>query len=229
MNNGDKRFKESGGNNSSYFNWKHNSNGNNFSSLSSSQSRSLNDSNYSSWSYKKTNKNGIRYSAGILPYSFDQNGKLFFLLGKDNDNDWSDFGGRCEFKDRNDPINTATREFYEESLGAILNIQETTALINENNKIISKTLNGSPYYMYPIYIDYLNYNDVFQKMISFLRYQFDNSMTSKLIEKISIRWVSVDTLLNSIENKNPTSPISLRGVFYRTISQFKEKLIFLQR
>ena len=218
-----KNNNESINNNGSYFNWKHNSNNNSF------NNRSL-ESNYSSWSYKKTNKNGaIRYSAGILPYSFDSNGKLFFLLGKDNDNDWSDFGGRCEFKDRNDPINTATREFYEESLGAILNIQETTLLINENNKIISKTLNGSTYYMYPIYIDFLNYNEVFQKVMSFLRYQFDNSITSKLIEKVCIRWVSVDTLLNSIENKNPTLPISLRGVFYRTICQFKEKLVFLQR
>ena len=70
---------------------------------------------YTSWTYKKSNKNTIRYSAGILPYTFDQNGKLLFLLGKDNDGDWSDFGGRCEFKDRNEPKNTATREFYEET------------------------------------------------------------------------------------------------------------------
>ena len=210
----------------------HNKNHNdsfNFASQNSNFGSSNQNNSYSSWSYNKINKNGIRYSAGILPYSFDQNGKLFFLLGKDNDNDWSDFGGRCEFKDRNDPINTATREFYEESLGAILNIQETTAIINDNTKIISKTLNGSPYYMYPIYIDFLNYNEIFLKMMSFLRYQFDNSTTSRLIEKIAIRWVSVDTLLNNIENKNPSSPISLRGVFYRTICQFKEKLIYLQR
>jgi hypothetical protein len=186
-------------------------------------------SNYSSWSYKKTNKNGIRYSAGILPYSFDPNGKLFFLLGKDNDNDWSDFGGRCEFKDHSDPINTATREFYEESLGAILNVQETKILINENNKITSKTLNGSPYYMYPIYIDFINHSECFLKISNFLKYQFDNTVNSKIIEKTAVRWVSVDTLLNSIENKNSTVPISLRGVFYRTICQFKENLIYLQK
>ena len=201
-----------------YFNWKHNGNSNNFQ-----------NANFSSWTYKKSNKNFIRYSAGILPYSFDQNGKLFFLLGKDNDNDWSDFGGRCEFKDHNDPINTASREFFEESLGAILNITDCVTLINDNTKIISKTLNGSPYYMYPIYIEFLNYSDTFLKISGFLKYQFDNSVTSKLIEKVAIRWVSIDTLLNNIENKNPSSPISLRGVFYRTICQFKEKLIYLQR
>jgi len=201
--------------NNNYFNWK--------------QTGSFSNSNFSSWTYKKTNKNFIRYSAGILPYSFDQNGQLFFLLGKDNENDWSDFGGRCEYKDQNEPINTATREFFEESLGAVLSIQECITIINENNKIVSKTLNGSPYYMYPIYIEYINYSDTFQKTKEYLKYQFDNSITSKLIEKTAIRWVSMDTLMNNIENKNPSSPISLRGVFYRTICQFKEKLIFLKR
>jgi len=224
-------------NQNSYFNWKHNKNfgsqNTNFGSQNNVGSQNTNfgsqNTNYSSWSYKKTNRNGIRYSAGILPYSFDQSGKLFFLLGKDNENDWSDFGGKCEFKDRNDPINTATREFYEESLGAILSVQECTSLINEDNKIISNTLNGSPYYMYPIYIDFVNYSDIFVKTSNYLKYQFDNTVTSKLIEKTAIRWVSVDTLLNSIENKNPSTPISLRGVFYRTISKFKENLIYLQR
>jgi hypothetical protein len=201
----------------SYFNWKSHNNKNQY------------DVNYSSWTYKKTNKNFIKYSAGILPYTFDQSGKLLFLLGKDNDNDWSDFGGRCEFKDRNDPINTATREFYEESLGSILNVQETNALINDSTKIVSKTLNGSPYYMYPIYIEYLNYSDTFTKISQFLKYQFDSSVTVKLIEKVAIRWVSIDTLLNCIENKDSSTPISLRGVFYRTICQFKEKLIYLQK
>ena len=69
-----------------------------------------------SWNYKKIHRGSIRYSAGILPYTFDQDGKCFFLLGKDNDNDWSDFGGRCEYTDKNNEINTACREFYEESI-----------------------------------------------------------------------------------------------------------------
>jgi len=195
------------------FNWKHNGS---------------NNYNYSSWSYKKMNKCTTRYSAGILPYSFDQTGKLVFLLGKDNEGDWSDFGGRCEFKDRNDPINTASREFYEETLGAVLNIQECTDKMTDQKKIISKTLNGSPYYMYLIYIDNLNYSDSFNKTSQFLKYQFDTRITSKIIEKVAMRWVSIDTLLNCIENKNYSTPISLRGVFYKTITDFKEQLVQLQ-
>ena len=184
---------------------------------------------YTSWTYKKSNKNTIRYSAGILPYTFDQNGKLHFLLGKDNDGDWSDFGGRCEFKDHNEPLNTASREFYEETLGAVINIQECLPLMNTNQKIISKTLNGSPYYMYLIYIDFINYSDSFNKISNFLKFQFDVRQISRIVEKVAIRWVSMDTLLNCIENYVSNSPIPLRGVFYKTISEFKEKLIYLQR
>lgn len=187
---------------------------------------------YNSWTYKKINKNTVRYSAGILPYTFDTHGKLMFLLGKDNDNDWSDFGGRCEFKDRNDPIHTASREFYEESLGSILHVQELSdKLTNCSNdcKIISKTLNGSPYYMYMIYIDYINYSDTFNKTSNFLKYQFDQHVISKIIEKVSIKWIYLDTLLNCIENNDSSTPIALRGVFFKTISEFKENLIKLQK
>jgi len=180
------------------------------------------ESKYTPWNYKKIYK-GSRYSAGILPYTFDQNGKCLFLLGKDNDNDWSDFGGRCEFKDHGDEKNTAIREFYEETLGAVINVQEALDKINNGSTkvVVSKTLNGSPYYMYLVYIDYLNYTDIFNKMITFLRYQ-----NYKMIEKTSIRWVSIDTILYCIENKL-NKPINLRGVFYNTICNCKEQLQLL--
>ena len=188
-----------------------------------------NSNSYTTWNYKKINKNSTRYSAGILPYTFDQTGKCIFLLGKDNDNDWSDFGGRCEFKDRCEPINTAMREFYEETLGAVLNIQECTDKLTSESavKIISKTLNGSPYYMYLMYIDYSNYSDTFNKTANFLRYQFDKQEMNKLIEKNTIRWVSMDTLLVCIENNQRNFPISLRGVFYTTLLNSRDQLQFL--
>jgi len=184
---------------------------------------------YTNWNYKKIHKG--RYSAGVLPYTFDQSGKCFFLLGKDNDNDWSDFGGRCEFKDHNDEKNTASREFFEETLGSVMSIQECLEKLNANPiKIISKTLNGSPYYMYLIYIDYYNYSDTFTKTSNFIKHHYSQDARSinKIIEKVNIRWVSMDTILNSIENKNFVRPIALRGVFYKTMLHSKEQLMFLQ-
>ena len=186
--------------------------------------------NYNSWSYKKINKNFNRYSAGILPYSFDQSGKLIFLLGKDNEGDWSDFGGRCEFKDSNEPGNTACREFYEETLGAVIDITDCREKIINGDpiKIISKTLNGSPYYMYLLYVDFSNYSETFNKTSNFLKYQFQSNYLNKIIEKTSIRWVTIDTLLNCIDNTQET-PLSLRGVFKNTIQNCKEQIISLNK
>ena len=181
---------------------------------------------YTTWNYKKANK--LRYSAGILPYTFDQSGKCFFLLGKDNENDWSDFGGRCEFRDRQEPLNTATREFYEETLGSVMTVPECMEKLQNNPvQIVSKTLNGSPYYMYLMYIDNYNYLESFNKTAHFLRYQFDKQDVSRLIEKNTIRWVSMDTLLLCIENNQKSSPISLRGVFYNTLLHSRDQLQFL--
>ena len=181
------------------------------------------------WNYtKKIQKNVIRYSAGILPYSFDQNGKCLFLLGKDNDNDWSDFGGRCEYRDKHEPLNTATREFYEETLGAVQSIPECMEKLTINPvRIVSKTLNGSPYYMYLMYVDFFNYSEIFNKTAQFLRYQFDKQEMNKFIEKNTIRWVSMDTLLLCVENNHRNAPISLRGVFYTTLVNSKDQFQFL--
>ena len=129
--------------------------------------------NYSTWNYRKINRNNFnRYSAGILPYTFDQQGKCLFLLGKDNEGELSEFGGRCEFKDKNDEKNTASREFYEETLGAVINITECLEKLGGSTKIISKTLNGSPYYMFLLYVDYFNYSDSFNKTSNFLKYHY---------------------------------------------------------
>ena len=87
------------------------------------------------WNYKKIGKAySVKYSAGILPYTFDKKGKCHFLLGKDLEGDWSDFGGRCEFADKNEPTNTAAREFYEETLGSVMTVPEVLEKIT--NRII---------------------------------------------------------------------------------------------
>jgi hypothetical protein len=184
------------------------------------------------WNYKKPSR--TRYSAGVLPYSFDQNGKCMFLLGKDNENDWSDFGGRCEFKDYNDPISTASREFYEETLGSVMSISEISLKINQPNcvKVISKTLNQSPYYMYLVYIDYLNYTETFNKTLNFVKYHYsqEKKMTAKIIEKNGIRWVNMDTLLHCMENEigsQLTQILPLRPIFLKTLINCKEELMFL--
>lgn len=192
-----------------------------------------NNSEYRPWKHKKINYN--KYSAGILPYSYDNAGNCFLLLGKDYSGDWSDFGGRSEFIDKNNEQFTASREFYEETLGCINSIQETIDKIQIGNpiRIVSKTLNGSPYYMYLMYIDYSNYMETFNKTSNFIKYiKFNNkNISHKLIEKVSIRWVSIDTILSCIEcnGTDIEPPIRLRSVFLKSILLAKNELIFISK
>ena len=75
------------------------------------------------------------YSAGILPYT-NYKGSIYFLLGRDSDNKWSDFGGRVEPKDRGDYESTAAREFFEETLGSVYDYDYARKLIKKCPKII---------------------------------------------------------------------------------------------
>lgn len=185
---------------------------------------------YSNWNNKKNYKYSCnRYSAGILPYTYDLSGNCLFLLGKDQDGLWSDFGGRSETKDNDDIHLTASREFYEETLGSVLSISECmNKLKSKENKITSKTLNGSPYYMFIIYIDYDdNYIESFHKTCNFMKYNFnhENYQINKFIEKNTIRWVNINTLLNCINSQN-NSIFPLRNVFLKTLEYCKDQLIY---
>jgi hypothetical protein len=222
------------GNNNSNNNNSNNSNNNNNNFSNSNCNKKEKD--YTTWNYRKINRSSLnKYSAGILPYTFDINGNCLVLLGKDNEGDWSDFGGRSEFKDRNDEKNTASREFYEETLGSILSINDCIAKIENSKKIVSKTLNGSPYYMFLIKIDYLNYTDTFNKTANFIKYHYSQNNHlehnfNKIFEKNTIRWVNINTLINCIENKIFSSPLlPLRGVFYKTIQSCITDLVELRK
>lgn len=56
----------------------------------------------------------ISPNAGILPYFYDCQGNAYFLLGKEHDGTWADFGGFAEKSDGDTRI-TAAREFSEET------------------------------------------------------------------------------------------------------------------
>ena len=63
-----------------------------------------------------------RYSASILPYTIDRDGRWLLLLGQErHDGTWCGFGGRMEPRDLGDPWRTALREFHEETLGVMMN------------------------------------------------------------------------------------------------------------
>ena len=159
--------------------------------------------------------NNIIYAAGVLFYSNSIDGTPYFLLGKDFENRWSNFGGRCELSDKFDSEITAAREAWEETLGAVYDYE--TLKNNIKNKsikcITSRTPSGNPYYMFILKIPFSNaYRDRF----SFTKKFISNiSIDKKFLEINDIKWVSIDTIKYSIENKK--SFIKLRSVFEQTI------------
>tara|TARA_E500000178_G_scaffold298057_1_gene305046 strand:+ start:1739 stop:2257 length:519 start_codon:yes stop_codon:yes gene_type:complete len=163
------------------------------------------------------------YSAGILPYSIYK-GNIYFLLGRDNDNKWSDFGGRVEPKDKGEYEITAIREFYEESLGSIYDYDYVKKMIKKCNKIISKTNYGYPYHMYLLKIQY---NELIRTKFLSTKNFISNTITSidkKYIEKNDIRWVSYETIEHSLDSK---PLISLRTVFLHTYKNFQKDIFLL--
>ena len=160
------------------------------------------------------------YSAGVLPYT-EYKGSIYFLLGRDTDNKWSDFGGRVEPKDRSDYETTASREFFEETLGSVYDYEFTKKIIKKCSKIVSKTSSGHPYYMYLLK---LSYNELIRMKFLSTKNFLSNIVTSidkKYIEKNDIRWVSLETIEHSIEGK---SLISLRNVFQNTFKNYKNDI-----
>ena len=112
-----------------------------------------------------------------------------------------------EMKDNQNNKETAIREFYEETYNSVIEkkyLREILSNEKNYNLITSRTLNGSPYYMYIIEIQLdENMRKNFIKTIDYLNYIKVNDY---IIEKIDIQWVSLRTLLACIEsNQNEVS------------------------
>ena len=158
------------------------------------------------------------YSAGILPYTI-RNDKIYYLLGRDwRDEGWSDFGGKVEDKDSNNVKKTAMREFYEETMGAVLSEQQLIHNMEDESlkTIKSVTLNGSPYYMYFMYIQDEDYKKYFCKIHEFYTYSKENH--AKYMEKCDIGWFSSDMMYMNTPN------IKLRNIFKRTLTRCQEHI-----
>ena len=154
------------------------------------------------------------YSAGILPYTI-RNKQIYYLLGRDwRDEGWSDFGGKSEENDMNDTLKTAMREFYEETMGSVLCKHELQYDAMKNLAYIrSVTLNGSPYFMYFLFIKDSNYPDCFHKIHDFLD---KTHAPDKYLEKCEVCWVSSSDMKDG--------KVKLRNIYRRTISRCTEAL-----
>ena len=81
-------------------------------------------------------------SAGILPYAIKPDGKLVFLLGKENEGInlprggvYNSFSGMKEYYEK-DPEETAIREFDEETMGAVIDVNDVKKLLKKKHIVI---------------------------------------------------------------------------------------------
>ena len=164
------------------------------------------------------------YSAGILPYTL-RNNKIHYLLGRDwRDEGWSDFGGKVEDKDSNTVKKTAMREFYEETMGSVLSEKQLMNCMGDDGllkTVKSVTLNGSPYYMYFVYVPDEDYKKYFDKIYEFYTYSKENN--AKYMEKCDIRWFDSTSMFVY----NPD--LKLRSIFKRTLTRCKEHIHAIEK
>lgn len=134
------------------------------------------------------------YSAGVLPYSISYDNTIYFLLGKDYENKWSDFGGRCEAADNSDVALTAAREYWEESVGCISDIHYIKKCLRKCKYVESKTTLGYPYYMFLLKIPFKEeYKYYFRSTRNFIE---KINVDRKYKEKLDIRWFSINNILD---------------------------------
>lgn len=148
---------------------------------------------------------------------------MYVLLGKDKvEGCFSDFGGRNDDSDRGNEINTAMREFYEETCGVVLDKKALkNRMSNKENYIIihSKTLKGYQYTTYVLQVPYSEYHrSNYRKALTFLKYI---KVPKQYLEKSDICWVLLDSVLNN-------DRLILRRVFLNTIQNNAQVLVNLR-
>ena len=155
------------------------------------------------------------YSAGILIYKH-VNEHIYLLLGCDYKyNCWSDFGGKSEWIDSNDPIRTASREFYEETCGVIISEGLLYSKVKQHGVCVNcRSYNNHDYYMYLLNSKWIHINNDcetdFQKQQRVLLLTNHKSI-NKYIEKSEMQWRLLDDVLKS--------PESYRGVFKESVTR----------
>ena len=152
-----------------------------------------------------------RYSAGVLPWTV-RDGVLYFLLGKEERDrqSWADFGGHAEAAlDGGNFLHTASREFWEESLGVVCQLKALRNRLVPGGAwqvVRGTTQAGHPYHMVLLAVPYSpHYRGAFRRALDFLK---QKSLFSRLCEKTDVRWCSLDAMLSG--------KLVLRPVFERT-------------
>lgn len=148
------------------------------------------------------------YAAGILPIAFHDN-KVFFLVGEDIRGGLCDFGGKGERMDRNLSLVTASREYYEETLGMSIGSNEIRSRLEPQTSIMvqGKTQNGNTYHMF---ITEIPWDQTLPRNVKrSIAYLKSRGVGRFHVEKKSVQWVTLEELIK----------FNKRAVFESTLLQ----------
>ena len=155
-----------------------------------------------------------QYAAGVLLLSWHNN-ILYALLGKDQYDCYSDFGGKCDSKDGGYHARTAARECYEETCSTVNDFHETMRILSGCEYVISKSYTNKNYYMY---ISFTKYNPCVQQSFSVIRNTISElSHMYQFKEKTELKWFKLQDVMNG--------NIELRNVFHKTLQQHYQTIL----
>lgn len=141
-----------------------------------------------------------RKRVGIIPYSFDDEGKDVVLLGKERGAKWSPFAGGLE---ANETLQEgAVREFVEE-INGFFSRSEIMPLVSDDNKIvINYSYSISYYYIIDLYYDpvlpgyFKNVSDYFTSLANGRKDQWGTPILCDTcegaLEKEEIKWFRLE-------------------------------------
>ena len=153
------------------------------------------------------------YSAGVLIFII-LDGEKYFLLGRDSKyHSWSDFGGKAEFEDGNNPLETASREFYEETGGVVMSKSNIYSLLKSQGcRILCTSYRKKKYYMYLLELKnsttLYSFMGLFPNQVTFLK-NINDIHIKKFIEKDELQLFTLDDIL--------TTPKNFRSVFHNSL------------
>ena len=171
---------------------------------------------------------------GVLPFSINVKTKeIYFLLGQEakvpgwsESEKWSDFGGSPK-DEYEDPLISASREFYEESMG-IFGCESTI-----RNKLVSVGkpihLTSSNAVIYLLPIDYDEelpkyYNNIYNYLTKCAKdhpkwkgFQYIPSCPEGYYEKIAMKWITKSELINVVAD--PQLGLNYRKSFLPSINE----------
>ena len=159
------------------------------------------------------------YASGILPISWvqmdpEKPARLFVLLGKDaREETWSDFAGKCEKCDR-DIAATASREFWEETYGVLMDARTMRARLHPSQSIElhGRTQNNHPFFCFVTEVPFVpGLRDAFRKHLTFMR---QHNVHRMYLEKVDIMYCDIEQALSDVTPK--------RSVFKDTLMAHRD-------